>query len=138
MKNITEIKGSLSDTSAFEARDPRFAKAFEFLRRPDLADLPDGRHEIDGDEIFAMISSPALKPFGTGKVESHRKYIDIHYSTWKRTSWCSTPTRNLLRSVRASSLSAIRPWTATLPAARAKPQFPVGIGRCVLRSKFKV
>ena len=79
MKDITEIKGSLSDTSAFEARDPRFAKAFEFLRRPDLAELPDGRYEIDGDEIFAMVSSPALKPYGTGKTESHRKYIDIHY-----------------------------------------------------------
>ena len=78
MKDISEIKGSLSDTSAFERKDPRFAKAFGFLRRPDLAELPDGRHEIDGDEIFAMISSPELKPYGTGKTEIHRKYIDIH------------------------------------------------------------
>ena len=78
MSDISELKGSLSDTSAFERKDPRFAKAFEFLRRPDLAELPDGRHEIDGDEIFAMVSSPALKPYGTGKIESHRKYIDIH------------------------------------------------------------
>ena len=35
--------------------------------------------EIDGDSVFAYVSSPELTPFDKGgEAEAHRKYIDIH------------------------------------------------------------
>ena len=73
------LRGLISECRAFEARHPRFAKAFDFLQRPDLADLPEGRYEIDGDNCWAMIQYADLKPFAgeTQKAEVHQTYIDI-------------------------------------------------------------
>ena len=54
-----------------------FAKAAPFLARPDLAQLPAGRHEIDGDEVFAMVYRGVGRKRETARLESHRQYIDI-------------------------------------------------------------
>ena len=59
--------------------NPHFPKAFAFLHETDLKSLPDGKVEIDGDNVFAYVSSPKLTPFEKeGEAEAHRKYIDIH------------------------------------------------------------
>lgn len=61
-----------------ESLNPHFAKAFEFLRRKDLAELPVGRYEIDGENCWAMIQEAKLTPMGDETtVEAHRQYIDI-------------------------------------------------------------
>ena len=72
------LKGRIDDSVLQEGLHPRFAKAFAFLRRPDLADLPIGRHEIDGDDCWAIVSDVDLKPFGDSqRAEVHRTFIDI-------------------------------------------------------------
>ncbi|QDU97310.1 YhcH/YjgK/YiaL family protein [Lignipirellula cremea] len=57
----------------------RFADAFAWIRAADWEKLEDGRHEIDGDQLYAVVS----RANGIGKekslLESHRKYIDIQY-----------------------------------------------------------
>ena len=74
------------------------AKAFEFLKRPDLADLPTQRHEIDGDRVFAIVAEGPGRKKQDAMLESHRKYIDIQLVVagsddmgWKTTSSCSQP-----------------------------------------------
>jgi len=60
------------------AREPRFEKAFAFLKRTDLAQLPVGRYTIAGDDIYAMVQECDLTDVADHpKSESHRKYIDI-------------------------------------------------------------
>lgn len=54
-----------------------FGKAAEFLARPDLAQLPAGRHEIDGDNVFAMVYRGVGRAREAARLESHRKYMDI-------------------------------------------------------------
>jgi YhcH/YjgK/YiaL family protein len=57
---------------------PRFAAAIDWLASADLAALPDGRHPIDGDAIFAICERMTPKPLGPETVwESHRRYADI-------------------------------------------------------------
>jgi YhcH/YjgK/YiaL family protein len=52
---------------------------FEFLERTDLAALPLGKHEIQGDAVYALaMKSPSRAP-EAGQFESHRDYIDIQY-----------------------------------------------------------
>ena len=41
---------------------PAFARAFAFLKQDNLADLPAGRHEIDGDRLFCSISKGPGSP----------------------------------------------------------------------------
>jgi len=61
------------------ALSPAFKKAIDFLRSPDIQMLPDGRVEIDGDRVFAMVQRFATKWTATPKFECHRKYIDIQF-----------------------------------------------------------
>lgn len=69
----------IEDSALYEKLHPCFKAAFEFLRRADLADLPEGRYPLaENDECFAVIESPVLRLPGEAKCEAHKKYIDIH------------------------------------------------------------
>ncbi|MDR3349520.1 MAG: YhcH/YjgK/YiaL family protein [Acidaminococcales bacterium] len=57
----------------------RLSRALAYLRDADLGALADGRHEIEGKDIYLNIMS-----YSTGKkeeqtAEAHYKYIDIQY-----------------------------------------------------------
>jgi YhcH/YjgK/YiaL family protein len=54
-------------------------KAIEFLRLPDLQGLPDGRVEIDGDRMFAVVQRYETMQTDAPKFEHHQKYIDVQY-----------------------------------------------------------
>ena len=69
--------GKVSDSARYEALNPHFRKAFEFLRRKDLASLPNGTYELDGEDCRAIIQDTDLVPLQERKVECHRRYIDI-------------------------------------------------------------
>ena len=72
------ILDTLEQSSTYEAISPRLVKAFNFLRQ--MSDqFPLGRHEIDGDDVYAMVQSFATTPVETRKYEAHRQYIDVQY-----------------------------------------------------------
>jgi len=52
---------------------------FEFLARADIATLPDGKHPIQGDAVYALIMRGPSKTAAEAQFESHRDYIDIQY-----------------------------------------------------------
>ena len=77
-----------------------FRKAFEFLSRPDLRELPPGKCEIDGDRIFALVSKGPGRKEEDALLEAHEKYIDIQLVLagtdtmgWKPKSLCTQPTQ---------------------------------------------
>ena len=72
------IADTLLQCHRYTALSPRFAAAFEFLQQLP-ADQPLGRHELDGDNCFALVQTYATKPLAEAKFESHRKYIDIQF-----------------------------------------------------------
>ena len=74
---MTKITGKTSDCARFRAASPLFAKAMDFLCRPDVATLAPGRHEIDGDRCWANVQDATLVPPGERKLEAHRKYVDV-------------------------------------------------------------
>lgn len=57
----------------------RIQKSLDFIRKTDLKKLQPGRYDIEGDNIFALISEYQTKPESEGKLEAHRKYIDVQY-----------------------------------------------------------
>ena len=72
------VVAPLSDAEKYYALNPYFAKAFDFLKREDLANLKPGRHEIDGTNCWAMVFDVELKPWkGEARFEAHRAYIDV-------------------------------------------------------------
>jgi len=89
------IINKLQHAERYFKMHPAFEKAFMFLRRDDLAELPAERYEIDGDRLFCMISKGPGQSRSEAKLESHRKYIDIQYIIagtdemgWKPTADC--------------------------------------------------
>jgi YhcH/YjgK/YiaL family protein len=69
----------LDDAPAQLPPGAAFAKALEFLRRPGLAGLPDGRYEIDGGRLFAIVQRYATAAAAAPKFEAHRKFADIQF-----------------------------------------------------------
>jgi len=73
------IKDTLYNFRHFIKIRPDFEKAFEFLSRKDLANIPDGNYAIEGKKVFVIISHSEGKGVKKALLESHRKYIDIQY-----------------------------------------------------------
>ena len=72
------ILDKLSRSSHYEPMHRGFAAAFEFLRRKDLADIPNGKHEIVDDRVYVLISREEGRD-GVSRLESHQNYIDVQY-----------------------------------------------------------
>ena len=75
-----------------------FAKAFDFLMRPDLKELPMGKYEIDGESVYAMVSKNTGRRKEDALLETHERYIDIQLVLagtddmgWKPKSLCKHP-----------------------------------------------
>ena len=62
----------------YAAIHPRFARAFAFLERvtPETAD---GRHDIDGDAVYALVQRYQTRSAEGMQLEAHRRYIDIQF-----------------------------------------------------------
>ncbi|MBR4673068.1 MAG: YhcH/YjgK/YiaL family protein [Victivallales bacterium] len=73
------ILDTLANSAYYEKAHPLFAKAFEFLKTADLANLPCDRYDIQGNDLYAMIQEPEGKPQEAAKLEVHRKYIDLQF-----------------------------------------------------------
>ena len=73
----SHLKGKTSESARFYGLHPLFPKAFGFLNRSDIADLPLGRYDIDGDRCWASIQEVELRPRSERRLETHRKFIDI-------------------------------------------------------------
>ena len=71
------ILDTLDNLHKYASLNPLFPKAIEFLTTTDLATLPLGRNEIQGDEIFANVMEAQPRTKEEIPVEVHRQYIDI-------------------------------------------------------------
>ena len=73
------ILDDLHSAGRYDALHPLFHLGMKFLARPDLESLASGRHEIDGDQIFALVNRDPGRGRAGARLEAHRKYIDIQY-----------------------------------------------------------
>jgi biofilm protein TabA len=58
---------------------PQFHAAFDFLNDEKIHQLAGGKHEIDGDRIFAIVQQYDPKPAADCRLEAHRRYWDVQY-----------------------------------------------------------
>lgn len=72
------ILANLSDSARYECMHPLFKQVFDYIRSNDLARVPAGRIELDGERLFINVVDTALIPVQSAKLEAHRRYIDIH------------------------------------------------------------
>lgn len=71
------ILDRLEHASRYEGLGPAFRKAFAWLAETRFEGLPDGRQEVDGERVYALLSSYTTAAADSKKLEAHRRYADI-------------------------------------------------------------
>jgi YhcH/YjgK/YiaL family protein len=75
------IYDKLQNASYYYGVSPRVEKALRFLQETDLAALAEGKHPIDGEDVVVNVWRNATKPYREAKLETHDKFLDLHYLT---------------------------------------------------------
>jgi YhcH/YjgK/YiaL family protein len=73
------IIDKIENSHLYKNISERIRKSFEYIKTTDLKNLPAGRYPIDEENIFALVSEYQTKPESEGKLEAHKKYIDVQY-----------------------------------------------------------
>lgn len=71
------ILDSLPNLALYSELSPHLSAAAVFLASNDLAALPAGRVEIDGDDVFANVSDYDTHDPAPDRFEAHRTYVDL-------------------------------------------------------------
>lgn len=73
------ILDTLNNAARYIGLKVGISEAFGFLSQPGLADLPDGKYDIVGNCVYAMVVRTNGRHVDDGQMEGHRRYIDIQY-----------------------------------------------------------
>jgi biofilm protein TabA len=71
------ILDDLKNAARYVDLHPGFGEGFEFLRRPQLLGLENGKYALQGDRLFALVNRDPGRGHSGARLEAHRKYIDI-------------------------------------------------------------
>jgi biofilm protein TabA len=107
-----------SDTPGLEGLED----AFKYLARTDLAALPLGRTDVDGDDVYVTVSETETKPPEGLPFEAHRRYIDIQLVV---------AGQEAIRFAPASAMKTTEPYDAAKDIEFFEP--PAQFGRAALR-----
>ena len=70
--------GRLADLPVQRACLPAaIVRALDALNALDLATLPNGRHELEGDRLFVLIQDATPRAIEDSRIEAHATYADI-------------------------------------------------------------
>jgi biofilm protein TabA len=91
------ILDTLAAAARYERLHPDFRAAFDYLRSISLP-FAEGRHEIGGERLFAIVARNEGRGRDGAKLEVHRRYIDIQYCAtghevigWRPLGECCEP-----------------------------------------------
>jgi biofilm protein TabA len=110
------ILDTLAAAERYERLHPDFRSAFDYLRTM-LPPFAEGRHEIDGERLFAIVARSEGRGRDGAKLEVHRRYIDIQYCAtghevigWRPLGECAEP-EGAFEETRDIQFFADRPLT---------------------------
>lgn len=73
------ILDRLENVGLYTGLSAEIAMALDYLRRTDFSQVPDGRYELDGDRVYALVMRYKPKPVAEAGWEAHRNYLDVQY-----------------------------------------------------------
>jgi biofilm protein TabA len=73
------ILDSIQNRAFYRHMGSGIPQALEYLATTDFSKLPNGKYELDGQRIFAIVQRYRPKPLAEIVWESHQKYIDVQY-----------------------------------------------------------
>jgi YhcH/YjgK/YiaL family protein len=73
------ILDSIENAAKYAGLRVGTSEAFGFLDQPGLRELPDGKYEIAGERVYAIIERTSGRKVSEGQLEGHRRYLDIQF-----------------------------------------------------------
>ena len=73
------ILDKIENAATYYSIGNNLKKGFEFILNTNQKSLPVGKHEISGDDVFALVSEYDSKSHADCKPESHKIYADIQF-----------------------------------------------------------
>jgi len=73
------IVDRLDRADAYRQLGPRIAAGLDYLKATDFTNVEDGKHELDGENLFAMVQRYKTRSESQVIWEAHRDYLDIQY-----------------------------------------------------------
>jgi len=74
------IFDTIDNADFYTNLSPHIKKGLEFLKAStNLNELPIGRNEINGEQVFALVQEYDTKAFNRDLWEAHKKYFDIQF-----------------------------------------------------------
>ena len=71
------IATNLRNIGRYKGLGENLDEAIDWLSGSDWKNLLDGKHEINGENVYAIVSHYPSKPADVCRFETHRQYIDI-------------------------------------------------------------
>ena len=100
-------------------------KALAFLRSQDFRNMPEGRHEIDGDKIFALLSRYTTRPQAECVPEAHDEARDIIFYR------ALIPESSIL--LKAGSYAVLYPEDVHRPGVSVLDEYPADVTKVVVK-----
>lgn len=74
------IQGNVKDIAKLlPYLTPELQEAVKYIAETDFSNMENGKYELKGKELFAMVNTYATEPKEERRAERHNKYIDVQY-----------------------------------------------------------
>jgi len=73
------IVDKIENACLYAGLSDKIAKAFEILKDPELVEKNNGRYDVDGEEFYYIVQRYQTRPVEQGRLEAHKKYIDVQF-----------------------------------------------------------
>lgn len=73
------IVDSIYNIEKYSGLNINASKIVEFVKKAEESNLEDGRYEILGEDMFALVQTYETKAASEMRFETHNKYIDVQY-----------------------------------------------------------
>ena len=73
------IVDKIENAHLYAKLSDRLAKVLEILKDDKLTERKDGRYDVDGDNLYYIVQRYQTQPVEKGKLEAHKKYIDVQF-----------------------------------------------------------
>ncbi len=73
------IADHIRNSTLYFSLNSGFKKGFKFINDFHEHELPDGRYEVDGENVYAMVQSYETSQESEKQWETHKKYVDLQY-----------------------------------------------------------
>jgi biofilm protein TabA len=79
IKGGTMVSDKIENAQKYNGLGKRIAQGLALLKDPAVLNAAKGRYMVDGDNLYYSTDEYDSKPEDQGRIEAHRKYIDIQY-----------------------------------------------------------